>query len=119
MSVEADFSELGRLQTLIGGASNRVTKDMPGVLDAVATAVAQDAARRAPRDTGELQSDIGVKQKEGSATTRTRWVGSDTRQAFFQEFGTSRMPPQPWLSPAAEAGVGKLAEKLGELGEPF
>jgi len=119
MTVSADFSDVGRLNTLLGGASNKVTAKMPMVLDEVAEAVAVRAAANAPVDEGDLRADIGVKRKTGTGTTRTRWVGTDLKQGFFQEFGTSSHPPQPWLNPAADAGSDRLVDLLGELGKPF
>ena len=119
MTVSADFSDIGRLNTLLGGASNRLTSDMPGVLDDVAESVADQARANAPVDSGELRADIGVKRRQGTKTTRARWVGTDEPQGFFQEFGTADHGPQPWLTPAADAGVETLVDRLGELGDPF
>lgn len=118
-ALELDMSDVGRLQTMLAGASNEVTTEMPGLLDRVAESVAQQAQRNAPVHSGDLQNDIGVKRRAGTAYTRHRWVGTDLKQGFFQEFGTSNHPPQPWLTPAADAGVETLTEELGKLGEPF
>lgn len=119
MSVTVDLADIGKLQTMLGGASNKVTSQMPGVLDKVADSVAARARSNAPVDSGALRADIGVKRKAGTAVNRTRWVGTDLKQGFFQEFGTSSHPPQPWLTPAADAGVETLVDELGRLGHPF
>lgn len=49
------------------------------------------AVGSAPRDTGELAADIAMQMQGGDGV-----VWSDLRQGFFQEFGTSVMPPQGW-----------------------
>lgn len=119
MTVHVDMSEIGKLQTLLGGAANKVTSEMPGVLDKVADAVAAQARANAPVDTGDLRASIGVLRKAGNAGVRHRWVGSELKQAWFQEFGTSRHPPQPFLNPAGEAGVRELEAELAKLAEPW
>jgi hypothetical protein len=46
-------------------------------------------------------------------------VGSDVRQGFFQEFGTSVMAPQPWLwihVPEIHRG---MDEAMAKIGDPF
>ena len=117
--VSVDLSELGKLQTLLAGASNIAQKEMPQILDSVADAVVVRAKSLAPVDTGDLQADLGEKERAGNQLARSRVVGSYLKQARFTEFGTSMMPPQPWLSPAADAGIRQLAEEMGRLGAPW
>lgn len=117
--IQADFSEIGKLQTLLGGAANRVTVAMPAVLDAVAESVAARQRELAPVESGELRDSIGVLRRTGNATSRSREIGSDLRQAYFTEVGTSVMAPQPWATPAAAAGVERLGVEMERLGAPW
>lgn len=57
-----------------------------------------DAAGRAPAKTGRLRASLTVRLSEGGAS-----VTADCPYAAAVELGTSRMPPQPFLAPAAEA----------------
>ena len=117
--VTLDMSELGKLRTLLGGASNVVTSQMPGVLDEVVAAVVAQAQRNAPVDSGALRGSIGVMERTGNKLERHRRVGSPLKQALFTEFGTSMQSPQPWLNPAMPAGVEALGKAMEELGAPW
>jgi HK97 gp10 family phage protein len=65
--------------------------------------IENDATGAAPRDTGELASEIS------SRTTGTRGeVESASRHAGFQEFGTSSTPAQPYMTPAAQRSRGRF-----------
>jgi len=67
------------------------------VADRVAEAVASDARRLCPVDTGELVSTITVVQV--LALQRQVWVGSD--HWLYVEYGTRYMHAQPYMRPAA------------------
>jgi HK97 gp10 family phage protein len=118
-AVEVDLSQLGELQTRLAGAANHVTAGMPKILDEVADAIVERAKSLAPVDQGELREAIRILERKGNALIRERRIGADVRQALFQEFGTSAHPPQPWLRPAADAGLSKLGDELGKLGAPW
>ena len=72
--------------------------------------VAQEAARRAPRATGDLAESmtVGTKAKGASPKgTARRYVGSTSSFLHLQEFGTAHSAPQPFFRPAIDA-TGKL-----------
>jgi HK97 gp10 family phage protein len=77
----------------------------PAVLAAerrVADAIVDDAQHRAPRDTGAGADSIHAEEVDGV------WrVGWDAAHDYmrFPEFGTERMPAQPFLRPAAAAAT--------------
>lgn len=52
----------------------------------------------APRDQGDLAGDIKVVRQESGRVA----VETDLYYAAFQEFGTSQMAPNPFMSVAAE-----------------
>jgi HK97 gp10 family phage protein len=98
-----------------------------------ATVVKKEAIAKAPQDTGELKRDIKVKRErdtkgEMSATYsvfvltgkksrlsgRKRNVAKDSFYWRFLEFGTSKMPPHPFLRPAFEAKKEEAVKAIGE-----
>lgn len=77
-------------------------------------------SKRAPRDTGDLAENIvisGVKQSEAGKYIE---VGPDKKHFYglFHEFGTVKMPAQPFMGPALEeeekAVMNKIAGVLRE-----
>ena len=79
--------------------SGQLTDAMEDALLRAAHLAAQEAAHRAPVDTGGLRGGISAYAQGGlSACT----VSSAPHSAYV-EFGTSRMPPRPFMQPAALA----------------
>lgn len=89
-------------------------KARAGVAAAVEKAahdIEAQAKARAPVDTGHLRSSITSRPLES-----TRWVvESPAQYSVFQEFGTSRMAAQPFMTPAAEMVAPQLLRALGSL----
>lgn len=97
--------------------------------------IQRSAKERAPVDTGRLRNSITVAESEEDlprsieegpfrnqirAGMLTAVIGTNVEYAPFQEFGTSRMPAQPYLFPAYEEERPKFVERLQrELGEAF
>ena len=77
----------------------------------LAEAAAEEAARRAPVDTGRLRASIRARADGLSAA-----VTADCPYAAAVELGTSRRPPQPYLVPAAESVREAAAERFGLKG---
>lgn len=93
----------GALQALFTAADGPVAK----ALTKVAIMVDRQAKRLAPVDTGRLRSSIGwTLIQDGGRLSAL--VGSNVAYAWYQEFGTSRMPAHPFLRPAL-ASVLQLA----------
>jgi len=59
--------------------------------------------------TGQLRDSI-----EMEAAGLTMSVGSTEKIAAYQEMGTSRIPPRPFIAPSAEKGALELERELGE-----
>jgi HK97 gp10 family phage protein len=79
-----------------------------------ASAIATTAQALAPVDTGALRDSIEVEHEAPMRSVVTAGNG-DVDYAAYQEFGTSRMHAQPYLTPAVEqerprfeAGVKRL-----------
>lgn len=66
--------------------------------DIVGNEVRNQAVNLAPVDTGRLRSSI-IYTKEQRGTSRFVIVSANTNYAIFQELGTTRMRPQPYLRP--------------------
>ncbi len=70
------------------------------------------------RDTGELAGSIadeggnGVFRIEQSENGISVLVGTKVVYGIYLEFGTSRMPPYPWLFPALEAKRQEIIEAI-------
>lgn len=77
-------------------AHREVDAAIVGVLGRIADAIARDAERLAPVDTGELRSRIEVGPVEG----RTVRIWSRAEHGIYQELGTRFMAAQPYLRPA-------------------
>jgi hypothetical protein len=74
--------------------------------------------------TGEMQQSIKHEVNPFAAFAMTVTIGSDDKRAFFQEMGTSRIPPRPFIAPAmlrslpiAERIFGEIAVKLLKMRE--
>jgi len=57
--------------------------------------------------TGRLRSSITHEVGQGEVS-----IGTNVYYGKYLEFGTSRMPPYPWLFVAVEANRGKIIEIL-------
>lgn len=105
-SITVDTSELDAWGRVLARAGIEITIVNEQALTEAAKQLKEDAKRDAPVDKGDLQRTVRV-----YAGKEWRRVGSPLKQGFFQEFGTSRHPPQPWLFHNGERAGTKM-EKL-------
>lgn len=77
------------------------------------TAMAGDAAMRAPVDTGDLQNTLVAASK--MIAEMTFRIQDATDYGIFQELGTSKMAAQPFIVPAVETWRERLLKAFGEL----
>lgn len=111
MNISVDTSELNGLERMLARAGVDIRKVDEEALTAAAKQLKADAQADAPVDTGALRRSIRI-----YAGKEYRRVGSPLRQGFFQEFGTSKMAPQPWLfHNGEEAGV-EVEKRLSKGG---
>lgn len=88
---------------------NPASGDMDEKLEEAARLVEADAMRMAPVDTGRLKNSIHSRPKERGKS----WVvGSNVKYAPYQEYGTSKMPAQPYLRPALQKNKPKIKSIL-------
>lgn len=104
-----DTSELDRWERVLVRAGVEIVKVNETELTAAAQEFKQAAIRDAPERTGALKRSIRV-----TAGKEFRRVGSPLKQGFFQEFGTSRHPPQPWLFHNGERAGRRIEAEIGK-----
>jgi hypothetical protein len=104
----AEFARLARdvvraaagIETLADAAEMRVAK---GALDTARSLVGVD--------TGETRAEMRVvRRRDGSVALESSTVAS-----IFQEFGTSRMAPNPFVGPAADRWGPRLVQEVESI----
>ena len=87
---------------------------MVGEGEAVAAIVGRgalvSAKRNAPVDTGKTRKEIRLIRKG-----ETSIIESSTVASVFQEFGTSVMPPQPFIRPAVDEWEPRLVHEVEKV----
>ncbi len=68
-------------------------------IEACTIVVLSDAQARTPVDTGLLRASE-ARRVESTPVKVIGYVGTNVEYAAFQEFGTSKSPAQPFLTPA-------------------
>lgn len=94
--------DLARLPGRVGDAVRRAVR-------ASAEAVEADAAPNVPERTGHLKGELDIQYENGGLVARVGYT--DAQYGWFTEFGTSTMPAQPALIPAAERERPKLPDR--------
>lgn len=110
-----DYSELRKLQADLRGAPQRVGTLGGQLVRRTALAVERTAKQRAPVDTGMLRSSIGT-TITGSGATITAEIGPTVHYGPYLEFGTRRMPAQPYLGPALNTHADTFVQAVAQLG---
>lgn len=112
MSTFVDVSDLLRLAGDFAKKASTIVFASREALEHVARQVQEEASRDAPEDTGALKASVYLIMEDEGAR-----IGSPLKQGFYQEFGTSRHGPQPWLFPAGERGADQLGLDLEIISE--
>ncbi|MGC0144938.1 HK97-gp10 family putative phage morphogenesis protein [Pseudactinotalea sp. Z1732] len=92
-----DFSEFQALAADLRAAGSRAEPLARAAVAATATMLQAQAQGAAPVDTGFLRSSISTTNRGLEAE-----VGPTAHYGIYQEMGTSRMGPQPYLFPALD-----------------
>ena len=95
-------SEIARLSADLRGAGHEAGAQARVVVRSTAAQLEAHAKTRAPVDTGFLQSSIGTTITGNQHTTQAV-IGPTAHYGPYLEYGTYRMPPQPYMAPALEA----------------
>ena len=111
--MEFDASELRTLAADLGKAGYDATRKAQQVVRKSALDVQTVAAEKAPVDTGFLKASIGV---DMAGDDLTAIIGPSASYGRFVEEGTSRMAPQPYMSPALDAVTPGFVAAMEQLG---
>jgi HK97 gp10 family phage protein len=106
------MSEVAALGARIVAAASEAGKEGTKALTQSAKNVERGAKSRAPKDTGTLAGEIYSATRGG----RTAQIIAPTRYAQFQEHGTSKMAPQPFMAPALEAESAAYLASVEDIG---
>lgn len=77
-----------------------------------AGAVKADARSLVRVDEGDLRDGIGVRIQGDGLSAQVGVTDNDLYYGPFQEFGTSSIPPKPFMTPAAEAERRRLPGRI-------
>lgn len=105
--ISIDMGEVVKLARDLGLAAQLMPLASEAALDEAGSQLQADAKSDAPVDTGALRDSIYL--RKGKTFRR---VGSPLRYGIFQEIGTSKMAPQPFLFRNAEVGGERLAKSV-------
>jgi HK97 gp10 family phage protein len=115
------FKELAdQLRALPAELVSRSGGPLRAALQKSAKLIIDDAKGRAPKDTGVLQKGIRVKRVPNPPAGVTERVAIKPRAFYWHmvEFGTEKMPAQPFMRPAFEAKKVAVVEAFrDELGK--
>ncbi len=92
--------------------SERYASKLGVAVGAAALIVQNDAKRKAPYLTGNLRRSIHIEPQEEAGERVVVKVGTDVEYAKYQEFGTSTIPPHPYLRPALDENRDKVKSEI-------
>lgn len=82
----------------------------PAAMKQVAIEARDEARVLAPKDTGALAKRIKVRRRRrGWEVISTEFYG------HFHEYGTTKLPARPFMTPAGERAVAKLKRKMARV----
>ena len=110
------YEDLLKLSADLGKASYEVTRKAQLVVAKTAHDIEADAKSLAPVDTGALRNSIGTTISNGGLSAE---IGPTVHYAPYLEYGTRRMPPQPYMGPAAERRAEPFVQAVESLGGEF
>lgn len=118
MGVHIDTSEVRKLAVDLNRAGGRVGAKTAQVIRKTAHDIQADAQQLAPVDTGALKNSISVSfEGDGRFGGMSAEIGPTVDYGLYVEEGTSRMAPQPYLSPAFDRRAPIMETALGRVVE--
>lgn len=112
-----DAGPLRALSADLTAAGRQVGNKARAVVRKAAIDIERDAKALAPVDTGNLKSSIGHSDlRIGTTGSLVAEIGPTANYGVFLENGTSRMPPQPFMGPAADRNTPSFEQAMAQLG---
>ena len=101
------------LQQALTSASGKLDKETITVLRREAVHVRRAQKAAAPRDDGDLVKSITYNIR-GTRWRRVAEIGPKLSEKYpmYQEFGTARMPANPYVAPSIQGSDQRLADGL-------
>lgn len=110
--VNVQIEGLDSLRAHLSELPDQVRQGAGDALEEAAVEVERDMMMNVPIDQGELMAAIGHEVDRENLTADVGTQGSGVHYGQFVEFGTSKMPAQPFATPAAEAERGNFPARL-------
>lgn len=107
------IDDLMRLSADLTGAAMNVQTRAPFVVRASAASLERTAKSLCPRRTGVLERSISTDLMLGGLAAE---IGPTEYYGQFVEHGTSKMPPQPFMGPAADREEPEFVAAMEALG---
>lgn len=115
-----DVSEVRSFAAELAAEARRVGRDVSTAIRTRATELRTRAEATAPRRTGELAGSMTVELSGmGNSAAMSASIGPAARHGRFQEFGTAKMRPQPFMKPALDEVGPKLADDIDRIMDGF
>ena len=105
--IDIDLRKIERLQKALQHAPGIIAEELGKAVRDLVLLVEAEAKKRCPVDTGKLRASITPVIQSWAAG----YVGTNTAYAPYVEYGTRKMPAQPFLEPAFLEGK-RLASKI-------
>lgn len=99
--------------TYNGGLKNiadMLENSMESIILSAGESVKNSAQSMCPVDTGKLRDSISVSAEGNKAV-----ISANTDYAAYVEFGTSKMPPKPFLVPSLIGNSDAILKAIGEM----
>lgn len=114
MSIEFDAHEVIQLTHELQQSTREVRARASRAVRAAGARIERDAKAAAPVDTGNLRNSIHATNTGGGDTVSVE-VSTSVNYAIYQELGTSRMAPHPFLFPAFDRNKPAFIQAMEQL----
>lgn len=107
-----------KLLQAITDATGRIDKETIKVLRQAAGRVRRRQKELAPTDEGDLKKSITYRIR-GTRWQRTAEIGPKLPEKYpmYQEYGTARMAPNPYVAPSLDGEAERIADDLDGIVE--
>lgn len=119
MSLHADHSALDDLIHTFEGHLAGMDSRTALVVRKSAFEVERRSKILAHVDTGAMRNQITTREVANTGRTYAMTVVAEAAHSGFEEFGTSRRPPHPFMRPAVDAVAPMFVQAMAQLANPL